>query len=64
MRTEPRPTRSPLSPAELRAERDRARDEYLAATRRIHSNIGERARLWRAFVEANATYVRARGGTR
>ena len=64
MRAGPRPARSPLSPAELRAESDRAREEYLAATRRIPRDIGERARLWRAFVEANAAYVRARGGTR
>lgn len=64
MRSGPRPARSPLSPTELRAERDRARDKYLAAVRRIPCDTTERARLWRAFVEANTACIRARGETR
>ncbi len=63
MRADPQPARPPLSPAELRAERDRKRDEYLAAPRQIPRDATTRARLWRTFVEANVAYVRAEGET-
>ena len=46
---------------ELRVARDRARAEYLAATRTILRDTAERGRLWRAFCEANAVYLAARG---
>ncbi len=51
---------------ELGTARDRARDEYLAATRqRIYSrDTAERGRLWRGFLEANTAYLRAKGRTR
>ena len=64
MRAVPQPARLPLSSDELRAERDRTRGKYLAATRRIPRDTTERARLWREFVEANAAHIRARRGTR
>ncbi len=63
MRADPQPARSSLSPAELRAERDRARDEYLAATHRIPRDTTERARLWRALAEVNTAHIRAKGET-
>lgn len=50
--------------AELRQERDRARAEYLAATREIPRDTAERGRRWRVFTEANAAYFRAKGATR
>jgi hypothetical protein len=50
--------------AELRTARDRARAEYLAATRTIPRDNAERGRLWREFLEANAAYLRAKGETR
>ena len=50
--------------AELRAVRDRARQEYLAATRTIPRDTAERGRRWREFCEANAAYLRAKGDTR
>ena len=62
MRAAPQPARA-LAMGELRAERDRARAEYLAATRQIPRDTAHRARLWRAFVEANASYTRAKGET-
>ena len=64
MRAAPLPTEA-LSLAELRNERDRARAEYLAATRprSYPRDTKKRARLWRAFVEANAAYTRAKGAT-
>ncbi len=47
---------------ELRAARDRARREYLAATRTIPRDTAERGRRWREFREANAAYeLRAKG---
>lgn len=66
MRVAPQPVQEALALAELRAERDRARAEYLDATRRrsYPRDTAERARLWRAFVEANAAYIRAKGATR
>ncbi len=64
MRADLQPARQPLSSAELRAERDRTRDKYLAAARQIPRDTTERARLWRAFVEANTAHTRARRGTR
>ncbi len=39
MRTGPQPSRLPLSSDELRAERDRTRDKYLAATRQIPATL-------------------------
>ena len=63
MRAAPQPARQTLSLVELRAERDRARAEYLSATRHIPRDTAHRARLWRAFVEANAAYTRAKGET-
>jgi hypothetical protein len=50
--------------AELRAARDRARAEYLAATRTVPRDTAERGRRWREFCEANAAYLRAGGNTR
>jgi hypothetical protein len=51
--------------AELRAARDRARQEYLAAARTIPRDTAERGRKWREFREANAAYeLRAKGDTR
>ncbi len=64
MRADPQPAQPPLSLAEHRAARDRAREEYLAATRRIPRDTTERASLWRTFVEANAAHARAGRGTR
>ncbi|MGI8911233.1 MAG: hypothetical protein ACR2JR_11875 [Rubrobacteraceae bacterium] len=49
---------------DLRAERDRARAEYLAAARTLPRDTAERSRLWRGFLEANAAYLRAKGQTR
>lgn len=63
MRAAPQPART-RALAELRAERDRARGEYLAATHQIPRDTTERASLWRAFVEANAAYIQAKGKTR
>lgn len=65
MRAAPQPVRT-RALAELRAERDRARGEYLAATRQrsYPRDTTERASLWRAFVEANAAYIRAKGASR
>ena len=66
MRAVPPPAQRTLSVVELRAERDRARSEYLTAARQRSYPRGtkQRARLWRAFVEANAAYIRAKGETR
>jgi hypothetical protein len=51
--------------AELRAARNRARAEYLAATRAIPHDTTERGLRWREFREANAVYeLRAKGDTR
>ena len=50
--------------AQLRAARDRARAEYLAAARTLPRDTEERGRRWREFCEANATYLRARGDAR
>ena len=63
MRAAPQPARRTLALAELYAERDRARAEYLAATRQIPRDTAHRACLWRAFVQANAAYLRAKGAT-
>jgi hypothetical protein len=49
---------------DLRAARDQARAEYLAASRTLPRDITERGLLWRDFLEANAAYLRARGQTR
>jgi hypothetical protein len=50
---------------DLRSARDRARAEYLAATRRrSYSRDTARGRLWREFLQANAAYLRAKGQTR
>jgi transposase len=49
---------------DLRAERDRARAEYLAASRMLPPDTAERGRLWRELLEANAAYIRAKGQTR
>lgn len=62
MRAAPQPTLA-LSLAELRMERARARAEYLTCTRQMSGDTKERARLWQAFVEANAAYTRAKGAT-
>lgn len=64
MRAAPQPPQA-LSLAELRNQRDRTRAEYLAATRQrsYPRDTKERARLWRAFVEANTAYTRAKGET-
>lgn len=50
--------------AELAVLRDRARREYLAATRTIPRVAAERSRRWRAFTEASAAYFRAKGAAR
>ena len=50
--------------AELRAVRDRARQDYLAAARTIPRDTTERGRRWREFCEANAAYLQAKGDTR
>ena len=51
--------------AELRAARDRARAQYLAAARTVPHEAAERGGRWREFREANAAYeLRARGDTR
>lgn len=50
--------------AELRAARDRAREEYLAAARTIPRDTAERGRRWREFLVANAAFIRAKGGAR
>lgn len=66
MSAAPQPAREEaLALAELRAERDRRRAEYLAATRQRSRprDTAERARLWRVFVEANAAYTGAKGET-
>jgi hypothetical protein len=49
---------------DLRAARDQARAEYLAASRKLSRDITARGRLWREFLEANAAYLRAKGQTR
>jgi hypothetical protein len=49
---------------ELRTARDRARDEYLAASRSVPRDTTERGRLWREFLEANVAYLGAKGQTR
>ena len=49
---------------DLRAARDQARTEYLAASRTLPCDTTERGLLWRAFLEANAAYLRARAQTR
>ena len=54
-----------LTLADLRARRDRARAEYLAASRKSPAASGrsqERGPLWRAYLEANAAYERANAG--
>ena len=52
-----------LTLADLRARRDRARAEYLAASRKSPAaSARERGPLWRAYLEANAAYeLRAKG---
>ena len=50
--------------AELRAARDLARAQYLAAARTVPHDTAERGRRWRTFHEASAAYLRARGDTR
>ena len=42
---------------DLGAARDRAREEYLAASRTLPGDTTERGLLWREFLEANAAYV-------
>ena len=50
---------------ELRAARDRARREYLAAARTTPRDTAERGRKRREFREANAAYeLRAKGNMR
>jgi hypothetical protein len=49
---------------DLGAARDPARAEYLAASRTLPRDTTERGLLWRAFLEANAAYRRAKGQTR
>lgn len=49
---------------ELRYARDQARAEYLAAARMVPHNTPERGKKWRAFRDANAAYLRARGDAR
>ena len=49
---------------ELRAVRDRARQEYLAATRTVPRDTAERGRKWRELCEANDAYLRAKGNMR
>ena len=49
---------------DLRTARDLARAEYLAASRELPDDTTERGLLWRAFLEANAAYLRARARTR
>ena len=49
---------------DLRAARDQARAEYLAAPGLPRRDTAERGRLWREFLEANAAYLRAKGQTR
>lgn len=58
-----RPAVAALALDDLRRERDHARAEYLAATRTIprEGPLAERGRRWRAFTEANAAYLRAKG---
>jgi hypothetical protein len=48
---------------DLRATRDRARAEYLAASRTLPRDTTERGLLWREFLEANAAYLQAKGQT-
>ena len=48
---------------DLRAARDQARKEYLAV-RATLPDPAERGRLWRAFLEANAGYLRPKAQTR
>ncbi len=48
---------------DLRAARDRARAEYLAASRALPHDTTERGLLWRGFLDANAAYLRAKGQT-
>jgi hypothetical protein len=49
---------------ELRAARDQARAEYLAASRTLPRDTTERGLLWREFLEANVAYLRAKRQTR
>ena len=42
--------------AQLRAARDRARTEYLAAARTVPRDTEERGRRWQEFCETNAAY--------
>ena len=66
MKATPQPERRILSLFELRAERERARREYLVTARRRSRSRDTRecARLWRTFLAANATYTRATGETK
>jgi hypothetical protein len=50
--------------AELRALRERARAEYLAAARTHPRDTAECGRLWQEFLRANAAYLRASGQRR
>lgn len=50
--------------AQLRAARDRARVEYLTATRTVPRDTEECGRRWREFREANDSYLRVRGDAR
>ncbi len=68
-----KPCRSPGPPmraatptlAELRAVRDRARQEYLAVARTTPRDTAECGRRWREFREASAAYeLRAKGNMR
>lgn len=49
---------------DLRAARDRLRAEYLLAIRKLPRDTALCGRLWREFLQANATYLRAKGQTR
>lgn len=49
---------------ELGAARDRARKEYLTATRTLPRDTAECGRLWREFLETNAAFLQAKGQTR
>lgn len=50
--------------AELRYARDQARAEYLAAAQMVPRDTAERGSKWRAFRDANAAYLRAKGDAR
>jgi hypothetical protein len=49
---------------DLRAARDRARKEYLAAARTHFRDTAECGRRWREFLETNAAYLRTKGQKR